>query len=988
MIRNCLLFIISFLTTVTICAQDSLDYNLSCKGFVIDTAFIRARSFENRQGIPCNFSGTFVMPVVIHVIHNGEPIGTGFNVSEADILNQLEITNEHFRHIGVDPNLYPNDAADIQIEFQLARSDENGMPHTGISRTHWTASSPPYSRDYINTIIKPSTIWNPDLYLNIWITQPTDENGTIIGGYAMFPTNTGLGGESFMQQLAGTDQNDGVVINYNTVNNLLSASSLTHEIGHYLGLFHTWGNGTESVGDASHCYNLYQDYCDDTPATRGHYFTDPNDCNDYITCGFTRDMTENFMDYSIPCHQIFTNDQKYRMQQSLYSPRRPTHIPSNTYEWLGLDTYEPNNSTTSSSNTFPILNTNSINTSINSYIFQNDDQDWYKLNIQGPGTLTIGLLNLPDNYDLELYGPDGLSGWIDGSYSSGTSSESIQFSYASQVSTTLYIKIYGFSDGSSFARDRCNTYELNVQWAPTSICTPVNFVIANTNESSSGANDGSASITTNSGVSPFTYLWSNGNINSNISNLGAGTYTVTVTGSDGCSSAQSVYIGVQGQPQPYCVGTTQLTSSSGSFNDGSGGNNYVDNSVCNWLIDPTINNASVTLEFTSFNLDNSDAVNVYDGNNNAAPLIGSYTGSSLPPILTSSGPTMYVSFISDQTNVASGWTANYYSQILSTGVSLVQYEYWFDNDYSNRTVNGISPQAQFHLNTDLPTPTNLTHGLHSFHIRFKDDRGYWSSVLSQLVYKMNLVPSQNNNDLIAYEYWFDNDYNGTVQYNGITPQTQYILFTDLDLSNFTHGLHSLHIRFKDRAQQWSSVLSQLVYKTGNSANPINQIDAYRYWFDSDYANITVQNLTPPAEQYVLSDLIDASYLSQGEHRVHFQFKDAAEQWSSVLTDTFEVLPIIVSNFLPDTGSISMFPNPCMRDTKLQIIINEINSNKLSLFIYDNLGKLMKKENYSDILPDREYKLLVNLEGLNSGNYHLFISAGNKGYSGSLIVLDN
>lgn len=119
----------------------------------------------------------------------------------------------------------------------------------------------------------------------------------------------------------------------------------------------------------------------------------------------------------------------------------------------------------------------------------------------------------------------------------------------------------------------------------------------------------------------------------------------------------------------YCSGTTTLnTNDAGSINDGSGGNNYCNNQDCRWLIQPP-QATSVTLYFTSFDLEPAssdgstiyDAVEVYDGVNTSAPLLGKFTGNNLPPSVTSSGGSIYVKFYSDISVNHQGWSADYSS---------------------------------------------------------------------------------------------------------------------------------------------------------------------------------------------------------------------------------------------------------------------------------------------------------------------------------------
>lgn len=119
---------------------------------------------------------------------------------------------------------------------------------------------------------------------------------------------------------------------------------------------------------------------------------------------------------------------------------------------------------------------------------------------------------------------------------------------------------------------------------------------------------------------------------------------------------------------PYCTGTTTtLTAQSGTFADGSASNNYANNTSCSWLIQPT-NATAITLSFSAFNTElNYDGVIVYDGANNTAPVLGQFSGTSIPNSVTSTGGSMFVEFLSDPAVRGQGWTANYTSTI-TTGI--------------------------------------------------------------------------------------------------------------------------------------------------------------------------------------------------------------------------------------------------------------------------------------------------------------------------------
>jgi len=262
-----------------------------------------------------------VIPVVVHVIHNGEEVGQGVNISEEQIFSQIEVLNEDYRRLNPDtvntPDMFKQVAVDTGIEFKLALRDPEGDPTNGIVRVrgqkdYWTLTAD-------DALLKSQSFWPPEDYLNIWVCK------TNYLGYAQFPI-TDLPGA-----IAPFDrETDGVIISYTAFGSSAKGDfpslqsrydlgrSTSHEIGHFLSLRHVWGDETNCIAD---------DYCDDTPiAYEEHYNCegiDPISCN-------SRDMYENFLDYSDDRFMnIFTIDQKSRMRTVLEnSPRRKSLLTS------------------------------------------------------------------------------------------------------------------------------------------------------------------------------------------------------------------------------------------------------------------------------------------------------------------------------------------------------------------------------------------------------------------------------------------------------------------------------------------------------------------------------------------------------------------------------------------------------------------------------------------------------------------------------------
>jgi hypothetical protein len=260
------------------------------------------------------------IPVVVHLLHDGDALGEGFNYSHQHVEDQIRTLNEDFRRKEDTPgfNSHP-DGADTQIEFVLATVDPDGNPTDGIVRVNMKAVEIGNPVNDIILACSKYSYWDPDHYLNVW-SMPLGIPPGLFLGSARFPVSDLPGG--FPEDLKKED-GDGVFIN--AINfglgsveepNYNQGRTLTHEIGHFLGLLHTYS--TCDPGD----------YCNDTPPTASGTHGCPE--QPLVACDGRRVMIENYMDVSYDrCMNIFTRDQTTRMHTVLNnSPRRKSLLTS------------------------------------------------------------------------------------------------------------------------------------------------------------------------------------------------------------------------------------------------------------------------------------------------------------------------------------------------------------------------------------------------------------------------------------------------------------------------------------------------------------------------------------------------------------------------------------------------------------------------------------------------------------------------------------
>lgn len=298
--RTLLLGIYLLIATISFAQRECASSTYIDQQKIADPKFsariVEVEKFLLKQKITAKGNGEtapviITIPVVVHVIYKT----AAQNISDEQINSQIDALNRDFRRQNADtvntPDRFKPFAADVQIQFKLATADPKGRATTGIIRKATNVSK--WSTD---DKIKYSSqggddAWDSRYYLNFWV----GDLGSMLG-YSTFP--------------GAAAEKDGVAMNYTAFGTInVSAPynlgrTATHEVGHWLGLKHVWGD--------SYCGD---DLVDDTPKQGNFTSGCPNTFRSSCSNGTMGDMYMNYMDFTNDaCMNLFTAGQKKRMQ--------------------------------------------------------------------------------------------------------------------------------------------------------------------------------------------------------------------------------------------------------------------------------------------------------------------------------------------------------------------------------------------------------------------------------------------------------------------------------------------------------------------------------------------------------------------------------------------------------------------------------------------------------------------------------------------------
>jgi PKD repeat protein len=265
-----------------------------------------AATFKSQQN-QRTFKQSDTIPVVFHIVYNTAQQ----NITEAQILSQLAVMNADFNRKNADttktPKAFQAVAGNPLLYFCLATLDPEGNPTSGITRTKTNRAAFDVEKNEMKfDTLGGHNSWNSELYLNIWVCNLSSE----FLGFAQFP--------------GGPVETDGIVLKFSSVGRFPSnpfpgsynlGRTATHEIGHWLGLRHIWGDDEGSCSGS--------DLIEDTPNQADRYTGCPQfpqiSCNN----GPNGSMFMNYMDYTTDgCMNLFTQGQAAKMQSVLQVARK------------------------------------------------------------------------------------------------------------------------------------------------------------------------------------------------------------------------------------------------------------------------------------------------------------------------------------------------------------------------------------------------------------------------------------------------------------------------------------------------------------------------------------------------------------------------------------------------------------------------------------------------------------------------------------------
>ncbi len=274
---------------------------------------IKQNSLRLRRSVRQQTMDVYEIPLVVHVVHSGEAIGSQYNPSDATIREMIDFVNRTYSGEA------GGNGVNIPIRFKLAQRAPDCSATNGIVRVDgsviagYAQNGLVYSGDFLGAsdlALKNLSRWPNTEYYNIWIVKDIKAEGlppnTYIAAYAYFP--------------GASASRDGAVLRYNTVN--ATSATLPHELGHAFALYHTFDDGKDedTCANNTDCTQQGDRVCDTDPhLSMIGTCPSPTDINPCTEMPFGL-LPYNIMNYG-NCRNQFTQGQADRALAALLTSR-------------------------------------------------------------------------------------------------------------------------------------------------------------------------------------------------------------------------------------------------------------------------------------------------------------------------------------------------------------------------------------------------------------------------------------------------------------------------------------------------------------------------------------------------------------------------------------------------------------------------------------------------------------------------------------------